>query len=83
MICEQCPFGKLVQTDSFIWQWHEYSYLAETCGNTHCKYFTVNGCIHPYVKDCENASLYWPWQLDYDNMEILIKKRDKINDKND
>ena len=65
-----------------VTQWHEYSYLAETCGNTHCKYFTVNGCIHPYVKDCENASLYWPWQLDYDNMEILIKKRNKINDKN-
>lgn len=19
MICEQCPYGKLVQTDSFIW----------------------------------------------------------------
>ena len=46
-------------------QWHEYSYLSETCGNVHCKYFTINGCTHPNVKDCENASLYWPWQLDY------------------
>ena len=63
-------------------QWHEYSYLTETCGNIHCKYFTINGCTHPYVKNCDNASLYWPWQLDYDNMEILIEKRNKINDKN-
>lgn len=53
-------------------QWCKYSYLAETCGNIHCKYFTINGCIHPYVKYCENASLYWPWQLDYDN---YVKKR--------
>ena len=63
-------------------QWHEYSYLAETCGNTHCKYFTVNGCIHPHVKDCKNASLYWPWQLDYDNMKILIQRREECNSMN-
>lgn len=61
-------------------QWHEYSYLSETCGSVHCKYFTINGCTHPNVKYCENANLYWPWQLDYDNMEILIKKRNEIND---
>ena len=63
-------------------QWHEYSYLAETCGNTHCKYFTINGCMHPCVKDCKNASLYWPWQLDYDNMKILIQRREECNSMN-
>lgn len=60
-------------------QWHEYSYLAETCGHTHCKYFEIDGCHHPHVKDCKNASLYWPWQLDYENMKILIQRREECN----
>ncbi len=63
-------------------QWHEYSYLAETCGNTHCKYFEIDDCHHPHVKDCKNASLYWPWQLDYDNMNILIQRRKECNSMN-
>ena len=62
-------------------QWHEYSYLSETCGNVHCKYFTINGCTHPNVKYCENASLYWPWQIHYSEgdcifPEVTIRKEE-------
>lgn len=63
--------------------WHNWTPLCQTCGSIRCKYFSINGCKHPSVEYCINSSLYWPWQLDYENMEVLIKKREEINnDKN-
>lgn len=59
--------------------WDKYTPLCDTCGAIRCKYFSINGCKHPNSEYCINLSLYWPWQLDYDNMEILIKKRNEIN----
>ena len=60
--------------------WNSETPLYKTCKSIRCKYFTIHGCIHPNVTYCINSSLYWPWQLDYDNMEILIKKRNEINE---
>ena len=60
-------------------QWYSWTPIGDTCQSIRCKYFSVSGCKHPNVKYCKHSSLYWPWQLDYDNMEILIEKRKEIN----
>lgn len=57
--------------------WWSDSYLNETCGNFHCKYFTMYGCKHPNVKDCENASLFWAWDI---NEEMADYYREQHND---
>lgn len=39
MICEQCPFGKLVQTESFIWM--------VDCIVNDCLMARADGCFFP------------------------------------
>ena len=55
--------------------WNEHTPIDKTCCNIRCKYFEIDGCHNPNVEYCIQGSLYWPWQIDYDNMKILIEKR--------
>lgn len=57
--------------------WNNQTPIGDTCGSIRCKYFSINGCTHPNSEYCINSSLYWPWQIDYDNMQILTTKRSK------
>lgn len=50
--------------------WWSDSELQETCCNFHCKYFSLYGCKHPYVKYCENGSLYWPFNIEEETNDL-------------
>ena len=61
----------------YMKNWWCNSKLIETCGNFHCKYFTMFGCKHPNVKDCKNGNLYWAWDI---NEEMADYYREQRND---
>jgi len=46
MICEQCPFGKLIQTDSLIW-------MVE-CSINNCLMARKDECYFPEMKEKED-----------------------------
>lgn len=58
--------------------WWSDSELKETCGNFHCKYFTMFGCKHPNVKDCQNGSLYWAWDINEEMADYYREQRNSL-----